>query len=88
MPKTTFPLLMRQLKLIWDFRGPDALKIAEHHEIHLKEYITIEKLSLNITGFNAISDLHAIAYLVVNENEMRPVRDALKPHRGQVYEAI
>ncbi|OIQ22675.1 hypothetical protein [Lacinutrix sp. MedPE-SW] len=76
---------MRQLKLIWDFRGPDALKIAEHHEIHLKEYILAEKLALNITGFEAINDLHAIAFLVVNEDQMKPIRDSLKPHRGQVY---
>ena len=45
---------MRKLKLIWDFRGPDALKIAQHHEIHLKEFIAIEKLSLNISGFEQI----------------------------------
>lgn len=76
---------MRQLKLIWDFRGPDALKIAEHHEIHLKEYIQIEKLDLNITGFEALNDIHAIAFLVVNESDMKPIRDALKPHRGEVY---
>ncbi len=76
---------MRKLKLIWDFRGPDALKIAEHHEIHLKEYISIENLKLDITGFQAMSNVHAIAFMVVNENEMKPVRDALKPHRGQLY---
>ena len=76
---------MRKLKLIWDFKGPDGLKIAQHHEIHLKEYIAIEKISLNITGFETINDFHSIAYMVVNEDEMKPVRDALKPHRGQVY---
>lgn len=77
---------MRKLKLIWDFHGPDALKIAEHHEIHLKEYIITEKLTLNITGFEPINQLHAIAFLVVHENNMKPVRDILKPHRGQVYQ--
>ncbi len=76
---------MQKLKLIWDFRGPDALKIAEHHEIHLKEYIKIQQLELNITGFEVINDLHAIAFMVVIENQMKPVRDALKPHRGQLY---
>lgn len=76
---------MRKLKLIWDFRGPDALKIAEHHEIHLKEFIAIEKTDLNITGFSTLTDLHAIAFMVVNETEMKPIRDALKPHRGQVF---
>lgn len=76
---------MTKLKLIWDFRGPDALKIAEHHVVHLKEYISMQKLELNITGFEQISELHAIAFMVVEESEMRPIRDALKPHRGQIY---
>ncbi len=76
---------MRKLKLIWDFRGPDALKIAEHHEIHLKDFIRLEKLELNITGFEPITNLHAIAFMVVTEDIMKPIRDALKPHRGQVY---
>ncbi len=76
---------MKNLKLIWDFRGPNALKIAEHHEIHLKEYIQSEKLELNITGFNAENEMHATAFMVVPENIMKPIRDALKPHRGQLY---
>ena len=73
---------MKKIKLIWDFRGPDAAKIAEHHEIHLKEYITLEKISLNITGFEVVNELHAIAFMVVTEDTMIAVRDALKPHRG------
>ncbi|NNL15970.1 MAG: hypothetical protein HKO81_04945 [Flavobacteriaceae bacterium] len=77
---------MRKLRLIWDFRGPDALKIAEHHVQHLKEYIIIQKTDLNITGFEHVSEMHAIAFIVVNESEMKPIRDALKPHRGQVYD--
>ncbi|WP_341216468.1 hypothetical protein [uncultured Wocania sp.] len=76
---------MRKLKLIWDFRGPDALKIAEHHEIHLKDYVRLEKLNLNITGFEPITNIHAIAFMVVTEDNMKPIRDTLKPHRGQVY---
>lgn len=76
---------MRKLKLIWDFHGPDAYKIAEHHEIHLKQYIQLEKLNILITGIEVLSDLHSIAFLVVDEKDMKPLRDALKPHRGQVY---
>ncbi len=77
---------MRRLKLIWDFRGPNALKISEHHTIHLKEYIAIENLNISITGFEALTDMHAIAFMVVDELDMKPIRDALKPHRGQVYQ--
>ena len=43
----------RQIKLIWDFRGPDALKTAEHQEIHLKEFIVIEQLPISNFGFSA-----------------------------------
>ena len=76
---------MRKLKLIWDFYGADARKIAEHHEIHLKQYIQLEKLNILITGIEVLSNLHSIAFLVVDEKDMKPLRDALKPHRGQVY---
>lgn len=71
--------------MIWDFRGPAAAKTAEHHEKHLKEYIVIEKLPLEITGFKIINDLHAIAFMVVTDAEMALVRDALKPHRAELY---
>ncbi|MCH4551175.1 hypothetical protein [Aestuariibaculum lutulentum] len=77
---------MRRLKLIWDFRGPAAHKTAEHHNIHLKEYVQIEKLENILTGFEVVNEFHAIAYLVVDEDKMKPLRDALKPHRGQVYQ--
>lgn len=77
---------MRNLKLIWDFRGPNALKIAEHHEIHLKEYIAAQNLTIEITGFEALTELHAVAFMVIDEQDIKPIREALKPHRGLVYE--
>jgi hypothetical protein len=79
-------ILERKIKLIWDFRGPTAGKTAQHHEIHLKEYISLEKTSLNITGYQELNDMHSIAFMVVTDSEMRIIRDALKPHRGQLYE--
>lgn len=77
---------MRKIKLIWDFRGEAASKTAEHHEIHLKEYLETEKYVLKITGFEILNDAYAIAYLVVEEKDMITFRDILKPHRGEVYE--
>ena len=77
----------RKIKLIWDFRGLSANKTAVHHEKHLKEYILTEKLSLDVTGHKALSELHSIAYMVVEETEMIQVRDTLLPHRGEVYAA-
>jgi hypothetical protein len=76
---------MRKIKLIWDFRGPASAKTAEHHEIHLKEYITIENLQINITGYTIYDEMQAIAFMVVADENMIQVRDALKPHRGELY---
>ncbi|MFI8602951.1 hypothetical protein ACIGCP_00710 [Cellulophaga baltica] len=75
----------KQIKLIWDFRGPAAAKTAEHHVIHLKEFIAAEKLQLNITEVLHLNDMYSLAFLVVEESEMLKVRDALKPHRGEIY---
>jgi hypothetical protein len=78
--------MSKKIKLIWDFRGPSSAKTAEHHEIHLKEYIALEKLEINSTGFATFGEMHAIAYMVVSDTHMIQVRDALKPHRGEVFE--
>ncbi|NHF57776.1 hypothetical protein FK220_000385 [Flavobacteriaceae bacterium TP-CH-4] len=76
----------RRIKLIWDFKGPAAAKTAEHHEKHLKEFIAMEALSLKITGHQHLHEMHSLAFMVVEEPHMISVRDALKPHRGELYE--
>ena len=75
----------RQIKLIWDFRGSASAKTAEHHLIHLKEYIAIEQLPLKNTGFEIINDMHSIAFIVVTDEHMIQLRDTLKPHRGELF---
>ena len=76
----------RKIKLIWDFHGPNAERTAEHHALHLTEFIKTNSISLNITGFEPVRQGYCMAFMVVEEEEMRKVRDALKPHRGKVYE--
>jgi len=78
--------MSRKIKMIWDFRGPASAKTAEHHEIHLKEYIVAEELSLNITGFEVFGEMYAIAFMVATDENMIQVRDALKPHRAELFE--
>lgn len=77
-----------RIKLIWDFHGPDAEKIAQHHVIHLNEFAEIEQLKLPLTGNERIAEMHFIAYLVVDQYKMIAVRDALKPHRGQHFKVV
>lgn len=75
----------RKIKLIWDFHGPEAERTAEHHALHLNEFIKTNNISLNITGFEPVRQDYCMAFMVVKEEQMKSVRDALKPHRGQVY---
>ncbi len=76
--------MTRKIKLIWDFRGPNSLKIAEHHCIHLKEYAQMEKLHFYEIETTIVSDMYTMAFIIIDEKDMDVSREALKPHRGQV----
>jgi hypothetical protein len=76
--------LERKIKLIWDFRGPEAHKIAEHHCVHLKEFAVKENLKFHEIDTSLISEMYSTAFITVNEKDMLTYRDALKPHRGEV----
>ncbi len=75
---------MRKIKLIWDFRGPEALETAKHHTIHLKEFAAMEDLTYHEAGTKEVNPMLAYAYIIVNEKDMTVYRDALKPHRGEL----
>ena len=77
--------MSRKIKLLWDFRGPAAKETAKHHAIHLKDFIKEEALPIDITGSNDLSKFHSVAFMVVEESSMIQIRDALLPHRGEVY---
>ena len=74
----------RKIKLLWDFRGPDALETAKHHTIHLKEFATIENLQFHEIDVKELNTMLCTAFIVVNESDMKVYRDALKPHRGEL----
>ena len=76
--------MSRTLKLIWDFKGEDAKKIAEHHCVHLKEFTAIEQLHFFEISTSEINKMYTIAYIIVDEKDMITYRDALKPHRGEI----
>ena len=77
----------RKVKLIWDFRGPDSLRVAQHHEIHLQDFIKGRKIKdREITGTETVSGTHSIAYWVIMESEINTYKDILKPQRATLYE--
>lgn len=76
--------MKRKIKLIWDFRGPEALEISKHHCVHLEEFALKEKLHFYKIDSKLISEMYSIAFITVDEKDMTIFRDALKPHRGEV----
>lgn len=74
----------RQIKLIWDFRGPESFQTASHYLRHLKEspLYSPERTS----GVESINESHSVAYLLISETEIPRFRDALRPHRAVLAE--
>lgn len=68
--------------MIWDFRGPEAAQIAEHHATHLREFSEKEQLPFIEAGTEKASEFHSLAYITVMEEHMITYRDALIPQRA------
>ena len=76
--------MSRKIKLLWDFRGPEAQETAKHHTIHLKEFAEMENLPFFDIDIEEKNPMLFAAYITVDEKDMKTYRDALKPHRGEV----
>lgn len=71
-----------KIRLVWDFRGADALKTAEHQLIHLVEFMIKENISYSDASSEQISELYSIYSLIIKESDLDFVKKRLKPHRG------
>lgn len=80
--------MTERIKLLWDFRGPNAAPTAAHHVVHLKEFALAEKLENTICDIETISRMHHVAFLVVEKKHMHDLRARLKPNRGQIYKEV
>ena len=76
--------MSRKIKLLWDFRGPDAQETARDHTIHLKEFAEMENLTFFEIDIEEKNPMLFSAFITVDEKDMKVYRDALKPHRGEV----
>ncbi|MCG1035977.1 hypothetical protein [Polaribacter sargassicola] len=76
--------MSRKIKLLWDFRGPDAKETAKHHTIHLKEFATLENLTFFEIDIQEKNPMLFAAFITVDEKDMKIYKDALKPHRGEI----
>ena len=78
--------MSQKAKLVQNFNGPDALKIAEHHLIHLKEFSELEKVIFLETGIDKVTDLAYEAFIIVEMDLVNTLRTKLKPTQGYLVE--
>tara|TARA_B100001057_G_C22458538_1_gene797902 strand:+ start:454 stop:690 length:237 start_codon:yes stop_codon:yes gene_type:complete len=74
--------MSKKAQLIWNFNGKDALKIAEHHLMHLREFAQMEVVPLLKYGVNKTSHLSCEAYIIVEMEYVKKIRTQLKPNKG------
>lgn len=78
--------MIERVKLIWDFRGPNAKQIAIHHTKHLGEFVAAKNLKNTLLGQEELGPMHYTAFLVVEKELMNTLRETLKPNRGRLYD--
>lgn len=78
--------MKRKIKLLWDFHGGAAEMTAKHHQKHLDEFSKRENIPCELSGVEQFSAAGFSAFMVVPENYMLTVRDALKPKRAVVFD--
>ena len=78
---------MEHIRMIWDFRGPNAEQTAAHHAKHLKEFTDREHIQHFGFGHQQEVGAHYTAYIIIDKQDMITLRDSLKPARA-IYEEI
>ncbi len=73
-------------KLVWNFSGEGALKTAEHHIVHLKEYAELENIAIIEFGAAQLTEFSAMAFIIVTQELVNNLRKSLKPHQGFLVE--
>ena len=72
--------MKKNIKLTWQLSGRDAFRIAEHHLIHLGEYMQVNNILVIDKGIKLISEFSAISFVIIDKSFVEKVRVDLKPH--------
>ena len=76
----------KRIKLVWQLSGMDALKIAEHHLVHLGEYMQSNDIVTIDKGIELISQFSALSYIIIDQSFVDKLRVDLKPHKVFIVE--
>jgi len=71
-----------KVKLIWKFYGPDCVKTANHHLIHLIDFIEENGVEFFENGVDTKKSGTSETYIIVSKENVDSLRKTLKPHKG------
>lgn len=74
--------MSKRVQFIWDYFGAPAARTAEHHKIHLQEFVEARQLQNAVTAWQQINDKKAIAFITLEEVDAKELKDILRPHRA------
>tara|TARA_B100001093_G_scaffold305440_1_gene291409 strand:+ start:117250 stop:117486 length:237 start_codon:yes stop_codon:yes gene_type:complete len=78
--------MKKKIKLIWKFSGTNALKIADHHLVHLNEYILQHDIDVIDKGTKLINEFSSISFIIIDNDLVENLRLVLKPHKALIVE--
>ena len=74
--------MKKKIKMVWNFTGIDAFKIANHHIIHVREYMVSNDITMFDEGTVEVNDYAANSFIVIDSTNLEKVKNDLKPHQG------
>lgn len=64
----------------------DALRIADHHLVHLNEYLNREDIFVVDKGTELTNEFSAMSFITIDNYLVEKLRVDLKPHKGFLVE--
>ena len=73
---------MKNVKLIWDFKGIESNKTAEHFHVHLVDFLKNHQILKYTSKVELVNEFHSINFLIIDEAYIALIKNALKPNRA------
>ena len=75
-------LKMTNIKFVWDFFGPDSKSLAQHHLVHLIDFVSKENILSLSSGVSTESDNYSYSFIILDSSYLEIIKSKLKPHQA------
>ena len=73
---------MKKIKLIWDFKGIEATKTAEHFHVHLKEFLIKDKIIDFTSELEKVDEFYTRVNIIIDQKYVERIKNAPKPKKA------